>query len=67
MKDWGLSFQNKKSAKIFFQILKEGIPHLSNEENIIHEDLLGKRDDLWTDEDDAHESEKGNEFNSYKS
>ena len=59
MKDWGLSFQNKKSAKIFFKILREGVPgHLSDEEEV-KEDLLGKRDDLWSDEEDIQESEEG--------
>lgn len=58
MKDWGLSFQNKKSAKIFFQILKEGVPNSSNE-NTIHEDLLGKRDDLWSDDYDIPEPTQG--------
>ena len=59
MKDWGLSFQNKKSAKIFFKILKEGIPNSINEDEKLNDDLLGKRDDLWTEEEEHHESEQG--------
>lgn len=59
MKDWGLSFQNKKSAKIFYKILKEGVSIHSNEESEPNEEFLGKRDSLWSDEEEPRESEDG--------
>mgnify|MGYP001793029133 CR=1 FL=1 len=50
MKDWGLSFQNKRSAKIFYQILKEGVIRETSDSSS-KEDLLGKRSDMWSDEE----------------
>lgn len=60
MKDWGLSFQHKKSAKIFYKILKEGVSAPSSDEAEPGEDLLGKRDSLWSDDEEPRESEEGN-------
>lgn len=64
MKDWGLSFQNKKSAKIFFKILKEGVPNQSSDESEPSEEMLGKRDSLWSDEEEPRESDEGNRLDS---
>ena len=62
MKDWGLSFQNRKSAKIFYHILKEGFAREGSQESQKSEDLLGKRDEMWSDEEDEARdaSEEGN-------
>jgi hypothetical protein len=57
MKDWGLSFQNKKSAKVFYQILKEGYASDEGSDGSRHSDeLLGKRSDMWSD-DEVQEQE----------
>jgi hypothetical protein len=65
MKDWGLSFQNKKSAKIFYQILKEGVITHSSDENLPNDELLGKRDSLWSDEEEVMVSDDGKRFISF--
>ena len=61
MKDWGLSFKNRKSAKIFYQILKEGVPCVSSDEDPQKDHLLGKRDSLWSGDEVSPESEEGKE------
>ena len=59
MKDWGLSFKNKKSAKIFYQILKEGVISLSPDTSVPKDELLGKRDSVWSDDELIPPSEEG--------
>ena len=56
MKDWGISFEKEKSARIFYQILKEGKGYQDLEEKV----GLHKRGELWSGDSEDEFKKKTN-------
>ena len=62
MKDWGLSFQNEKSAKIFHKLIMSRRSDFDFEDG----DLLGKRDNIWSDDNaESQQFPAGKRYSNY--